>query len=59
VRRADNVGMTMEQLAAYDSAERERIRLKVISDLRRAIDIARDRHARTDNLERHLAQLTG
>lgn len=55
--RVENGRMTMAELEALDRAERARIRAKVISNLERAIVIARERHARVDKLEEHLAQL--
>lgn len=49
--------MTMDELAACDAAERRRLHDKAVADVRREIEINRDRHARTDVLERHLARL--
>lgn len=49
--------MDITELAERDSAERARLRADAIAEVRREIAVNRERHGRTDCLERHLVRL--
>lgn len=51
--------MTIAELAARDAAECDRVRQWAITETERELALARQRRARTVNLERHLTALRG